>query len=120
MKYFKNLLWCLLLASSAAFVGCDDEKDLNLNLTEVKNLLAPEDNASIVLKPAQGASLIFQWDQARAEDGSLVLYEVVFDQESGDFSAPFYTVMSNGKGVENKLTLTHSDLNQIAKMGGAE
>jgi hypothetical protein len=49
-----------------------------------------------------------------------VLYEVAFDQEGGDFSAPFYTIVSNNRGVENKLTLTHGQLNQIAALGGAE
>jgi starch-binding outer membrane protein SusE/F len=120
MKYFKNLVWLMLLSSSAVIIGCDDEQDLNLNLTEVKNLLAPEDNITVELKPSQNLSMLFQWDQARAEDGSLVLYEVVFDHEDGDFSSPFYTTVSDGKGVENKLTLTHANLNTIATMGGAD
>lgn len=120
MKYLKYLAWYTMLSLFITMIGCDDEQDLNLNLAEVKNLLAPEDNASITLKPSQNLSVAFQWDQARAEDGSLVLYEVVFDQEGGDFSSPFYTTVSDGKGVENKLTLSHANLNTIATMGGAE
>jgi starch-binding outer membrane protein SusE/F len=120
MKYLQNLICYSLLCLLMTIIGCDDEEDLNLNLTEVQNLLAPEDNASIALKPSQNLSIDFQWDQARAEDGSLVLYEVVFDQVEGDFSAPFYSTLSNGKGVENKLTLSHADLNSIASMGGAD
>lgn len=120
MKYLHNLIFYSLLCLLMTTIGCDDEEDLNLNLTEVQNLLAPEDNASIALKPSQNLSIDFQWDQARAEDGSLVLYEVVFDQVEGDFSVPFYSTLSNGKGVENKLTLSHADLNSIASMGGAD
>jgi hypothetical protein len=120
MKYLQNLIFYSLLCLLVTTIGCDDEEDLNLNLTEVNNLLAPEDNVSILLKPSQEISMDFQWDRARAEDGSLVLYEVVFDQIDGDFSAPFYSSLSNGKGVENKLTLTHANLNTIASMGGAE
>jgi hypothetical protein len=120
MKYLQNLIFYSLLCLVMTIIGCDDEEDLNLNLTEVQNLLAPEDNASIALKPSQNLFTDFQWDQARAEDGSLVLYEVVFDQVEGDFSAPFYSTLSNGKGVENKLTLSHADLNTIASMGGAD
>src|SRR5687767_9391084 len=120
MKYFKNLTWCIMLSPLFTFFGCEDDKDLNLNLTEVKTLMAPENNASIVLKPSQNLSLSFQWDRARAEDGSLVLYEVMFDEEDGDFSTPFYTIASDGKGVENKLTLSHTDLNNIAKAGGSD
>jgi hypothetical protein len=74
----------------------------------------------VTLDPAQNMSIEFQWDQARAEDGSLVLYEVAFDQVGGDFSDPFYTTVSNGKGIENRLTLTHSELNKIAGLGGAD
>src|SRR5688500_1106662 len=120
MKYLQHRIFYSLLCLLIAVAWCDDEEDLNLNLTEVKNLLAPEDNASIALKPSQNLSIDFQWDQARAEDGSLVLYEVVFDQVEGDFSAPFYSTLSNGKGVENKLTLSDADLNSIASMGGAD
>ncbi|WP_276374331.1 SusE domain-containing protein [Chryseolinea sp. H1M3-3] len=120
MKYLQNLFFYSSLCLLITIIGCDDEEDLNLNLTEVQNLLAPEDNVSIALKPSQNISTDFQWDRARAEDGSLVLYEVVFDQVDGDFSAPFYSTLSNGKGVENKLTLSHADLNSIASMGGAD
>lgn len=120
MKYLQNLIFYSLLCLLMTTIGCEDEEDLNLNLTEVQNLLAPEDNASIALKPSQNLSIDFQWDQARAEDGSLVLYEVVFDQMEGDFSAPFYSTLSNGKGVENKLTLSHANLNTIASMGGVD
>ena len=119
MKYFRKLIWCLMLAPLCTFISCDDEQELNLNLTEVKALIAPENNAAVTLKPSQNLSLGFQWDQARAEDGSLVLYEVVFDVEGGDFSAPFYSVASDGKGVENRLTLSHTELNKIAALGGA-
>jgi hypothetical protein len=119
MNHIKNLTR-FILGAFFVITACDDEKELNLNLTEVKSLLAPEQNASIILKPAQNQVVEFQWDQARAEDGSLVLYEVAFDQEGGDFSSPFYVTASDGKGVENKLTLSHTNLNSIAKLGGAD
>jgi starch-binding outer membrane protein SusE/F len=38
---------------------------------------------------------------------------------NGDFSAPFYKVVSDNRGVNNKLTITHGDLNKIAALGGA-
>ena len=120
MKLLNRLFLYGLLSLLITSVACDDDEDLNLNLTEVSNLLAPEDNAHIQLKPSQNMSVSFQWDQARAEDGSLVLYDVVFDQVDGDFTNPFYVSLSDGKGVENKLTLSHADLNNIATIGGAD
>src|SRR5687767_6528783 len=104
MKTLKLSTWCTLLTMVMFFAGCTDEKELNLNLTEVKTLFTPEDNISIALDPTQGFSHIFEWSQARAEDGSLVMYEVAFDLENGDFSKPFYITPSNGKGVDAKLT----------------
>ena len=91
---------CILL------VNCKkSEREINLNLTEVQSLVTPTDNKYIKLNPAANLSESFEWSQAHAEDGGLVLYEVAFDQENGDFSKPFYTVTSDNKGVENKLTL---------------
>jgi hypothetical protein len=97
-----------------------DTRDINLNLTEVADIFIPADGKYIKLDPKSGAAESFEWVQAKAEDGSLVLYEVAFDQENGDFSHPFYTVPSDNKGVMNKLTLTHGDLNKIATLGGSD
>ncbi|MEJ7645546.1 MAG: SusE domain-containing protein [Chryseolinea sp.] len=118
MKHFRKFIWYLMLTPFVTFISCDDEQDLNLKLTEVKALIAPENDAAIALKPSLNLSVGFQWDQARAEDGSLVLYEVAFDVEGGNFSAPFYSIASDGKGVENRLALSHSELNKIASLGG--
>ncbi len=117
----KYALLVLVAFTTLVLVRCNkSEKDINENLTEVQTLFAPADNVYIKLNPAANTSENFEWDQARAEDGALVLYEVAFDQENGDFSKPFYTVVSNNRGVENKLTLTHGQLNQVAALGGAD
>ncbi len=119
----KNIiLTCLVVLFGTAlfFAGCKkSERSINLNLTEVPGLFAPADNTYIKLKPATNQTVVFEWDQAKAEDGSLVLYEVAFDQADGDFSKPFYTVVSDNRGVDNKLTVTHGDLSKIAALGGA-
>lgn len=110
----------LFVIATITFVACKkDERSINLNVSAVPGLFTPDDNKYIKLIPAANLTETFEWDQAKAEDGSLVLYEVAFDQETGDFSAPFYTVVSDNRGVNNKLTLTHGDLNKIASLGGA-
>ena len=110
----------LLAFISLFFTQCEkDDRAINMELSEVKNFFTPVDNASIVLKPATGQVEVFEWEQAKAADGSLVLYEVAFDQENGDFTTPFYVVVSDNKGVLNKLSLTHGDLNRIAELGGS-
>jgi len=118
----KNMLYRLLACCliSIPFMHCDkDTRDINLNLTEVKNLFTPVDGEYILLDPPSNQVVTFEWEQAYAEDGSLVLYEVAFDQENGDFSQPFYKVVSDNKGIQNKLTISHGDLNKIAALGGA-
>ncbi|RYY20355.1 MAG: hypothetical protein EOP41_09100, partial [Sphingobacteriaceae bacterium] len=83
----------------------------------------PADQAAIVLVPVppvgtQLASVVFSWATTTAEDGGLVLYEIVFDKESGDFSKPVYKAVSDNGGVNTQVTLTHQDLAKIADAGG--
>ncbi|MBC7849528.1 MAG: SusE domain-containing protein [Chitinophagaceae bacterium] len=114
LQYLASIFAILL------FAGCDkNERDINLNVTPVPGMFAPADNKFIKLKPAANLTETFEWEQAKAEDGSLVLYEVAFDQAGGDFSQPFYTVVSDNRGVNNKLTLPHGELNKIATLGGS-
>lgn len=122
MKYKKLSLFSILIASiSVLFMQCKkDERDINLNVTEVKNFFAPADGKFVKLKPAANLVETFEWEQAKAEDGSLVLYEVAFDKENGDFSKPVFTVVSDNKGVLNKLSITHGDLSKIAALAGAD
>jgi hypothetical protein len=114
-KLFFPLVLALMLG------GCKkDSRSIDLNVTAVATLYTPVNDQYIKLDPKNNPSQTFQWEQAKAEDGSLVLYEVAFDQTGGDFSKPFYTVVSDGKGMQNMLTLSHGDLNKIAALGGAD
>jgi starch-binding outer membrane protein SusE/F len=118
----KQYLFSFMLITLAfAQLQCKkDKREIDLKLTPVESLTLPSDNKYIKLDPAGGATETFQWGQSRAEDGALVLYEVAFDQVGGDFSKPFFSIVSDDRGVENKLTLTHGQLNQIAAVGGAD
>ncbi|MDQ0108764.1 hypothetical protein J2T02_003904 [Chitinophaga terrae (ex Kim and Jung 2007)] len=111
--------YLLLIACSIMMFSCKkDDYSLNTNIQPVAKLTAPLDNKYIKLQPTTSATVSFEWDQARAEDGSLVLYEVAFDKENGDFSNPVAKYASDGGGVQNKLTLSHKDLNSIAGKAG--
>jgi hypothetical protein len=113
------LLWCFLTMAASLFItSCDDDDSINTNISPVKSLFAPADNLFVKLAPTTEASVVFEWEQSKAEDGTLVLYEVVFDKESGDFSSPVYKLVSDSKGLENSLTLSHKDLNKIANFAG--
>ncbi len=115
-RYSAAIIFSLL---AFAITACKkNDYTINTNLKPVDKLTAPVNGKFTKLQPATSATLTFEWDQARAEDGSLVLYEVVFDKESGDFSAPLARIASDGGGIQNKLTLSHKDLNTLAAKAG--
>lgn len=117
----KNIFYSLLAGIVALVVitGCKKDKTLgSTKVSPVTNLFLPEDGKYVKIPSGASGSLSFEWEQARAEDNGLVLYEVVFDKESGDFSKPLYSIPSDGNGLYNKLTLSYSDLNKIATLNG--
>lgn len=119
---FSAKIYSLVAAVMAigAFASCEKEKTINSNISDVKELYYPEVGKYIKLQPATSAVVNFEWSTARAEDGSLVMYEVAFDTLGGDFSKPVYTVASNSNGVQNSLSLSHKVLNSIASKAGIQ
>lgn len=117
-KIHSFLSWIVLLMLGAMMSCQDESKDLDLTLTPANILFTPADNISVKLQPTTSASVVFEWEQAKAEDGTLVLYEVLFDKENGDFSNPVAVVLSDGSGAQNRLTMSHKNLNKIAAAAG--
>lgn len=123
MKKLIKLSGVILLFMMIVISCKKDVKILNENLSAVGSLTLPADQAAVTLVPVppagtQLASVVFSWAATSAEDGELVLYEIVFDKETGDFSKPVYKSVSNGGGVNTQITLTHADLAKIADAGG--
>lgn len=108
----------LVIFAIAALFGCTKEQELDhLKVSPVATLYSPTNNHFIKLDPKSGTQT-FEWQQARAEDGGLVMYEVVFDKEGGDFSQPIFSSISDNNGTAPKLTLTDAELNRIAEKAG--
>ncbi len=97
-----------------------ETRKLNENLSPVAALTLPLEGANINLEPTTNKSATFSWEKTTAEDGGLVLYELVFDKEGGDFSKPFYKTLSDGGGVDTQITITHKALTKIAAQGGIQ
>lgn len=114
--YIKILL--LLGGFSLLFSGCRRENALNLDVSSVESLYAPESGVDYDLDPA-GEDIAFLWSAATAADEGLVVYEVVFDRETGDFSHPVYRVCSDAKGLKTSALITHKQLNKAAAAAGA-
>lgn len=119
MKHLNNIIASGLLVL-LLIAGCKKDKSLgHTQVSAVKTLFAPA-NALYIKLDAKAGSTDFQWEQARAEDNGVVLYEVVFDKVGGDFSKPLFSYSSEGNGLYNKLTLSHAELNKIAANAGIE
>lgn len=113
------LRWCMLMMAASVFItACDSDETIDTTITPVNILFAPADNLFVKLAPTTEASVVFEWEQSKAQDGTLVLYEVAFDKEGGDFSSPVYKLVSDSRGLVNSLTLSHKDLNKIANLAG--
>lgn len=104
----------------AFFSSCEKEYALYGDVSAPAALTAPENNFFVKIEPAGTGMLEVTWETAKATDGGLVLYEVLFDKQDGDFSTPVYTVLSDNKGASAKLTLDHKILNKIANAAGIQ
>ena len=118
MKKMMRLAGAMLLAVIAVSSCKKENWPLDLNFNPVGTLATPNDNVSVKLDPTSSANVLFKWDAATTEDGGLILYEIAFDKENGDFSKPVYKAVSDGGGVKTEITLTHKDLNKIANSAG--
>ncbi|WP_421876595.1 SusE domain-containing protein [Marinoscillum sp.] len=112
MKTIYNLILLILAVFVAA--SCDDDATTFSigDVSPVTELYTPENEAFFDLEASN--SVIFEWAAAPASDNGVVLYEVRFDVESGDLSAPIYKLASDGNGLQRTLTLAFAELNKIA------
>jgi len=53
-----------------------------------------------------------------AADSGMVLYEVAFDKEGGDFSNPLIKIVADNNGSFSYATISHEDIDNIAKIAG--
>ncbi|KFF06395.1 SusE domain-containing protein [Flavobacterium reichenbachii] len=109
----------LLLLCAVVLVSCDNDETMShTNVTAVNALYSPANNKFFDL--GAQSSAVFEWEGAKAEDNGVVLYDVVFDRESGDFSKPIYVMPSDGKGFQRTLNISFTELNKIAGLAGIE
>lgn len=73
--------------------------------------------ASVTLDVTSLETIVLEWSGGGATDGSIVQYEVLFVAENGNFDNPIQTMPSD-LGALPKLTLSHAQLNAIARRAG--
>lgn len=112
-------VWAFALI--ALLFSCKKDENLrDTKVTEVKSLYEPANNKSLVLQSTGGASVYFEWEPAKAEDSGMVLYEVAFDKEGGNFSNPIYKMASDNNGAYNHATISHKVLDKVLALAGVE
>lgn len=104
------------MALVAAFCGCTQEMELDTEFTMPTALESP---ASVVLDVTSSSEVVLSWTGGQANDGGVILYNVLFDKEGGDFSAPVASMPSD-LGARSELTLSHAQLNTIARNAGIQ
>ena len=116
----RNIYYSLLsLAAMLCFASCsDDNYALQVGFEAPTELITPVDNHYIAINLENTAPTVFEWTASESKYGGVVLYEVVFDIPSGDFSNPFFSIRSSGGGSQNYLSLTSGQLVSIARDAG--
>jgi hypothetical protein len=109
MKRIIYLAVCTLLVLS-----CTEKYEYNADFTAPTELSSP---TGVILDVTSSAVVVLEWNGGGAADGSIVQYEVLFVAGNGNFDTPL-EIMQSDLGALPKLTLTHAQLNTIARRAG--
>ena len=113
---FRNIA-ILAVAVSPFVSGCtDDGNEINYNIQPGNELYLPLSRKTVDL--SRGADVEFQWAPSIAYDNGFVSYELLFDRESGNFSAPLAVMTSQLNGSKAYLSVTSKKLNGVARAAG--
>lgn len=115
-----NSLKIGILCLSLGLISCEKEYTLNGEINAGITEMLPASNFRQKIEPASEETLRFSWNPVSAKDGGVILYEVLFDREEGDFSKPVYTLLSNNSGTQNEVTVDQKTLNKIASAAGVQ
>lgn len=105
------------LAAALALAGCQKKYELDIEFKMPDELVSP--SAEIALDVTSSKTVTLAWNGGAAADGGIILYNVLFDKEGGNFSEPIETFASD-LGASSELTLTHAQLNTLARKAGVK
>lgn len=111
----KNAILLAAAVSFAAVTGCQEYKyEFDTDFTVPEELVTVP---TVQLDVTSSEKVVLSWNGGGAADGGIVLYNVLFDKEGGDFSSPLATMPSD-LGAGTTLTLTHAQVNTLAREAG--
>ena len=106
----------LCLIAIMLLIGCTDKYELEVGFDAPESLVSPANNQLVAIDLENGSPTQFEWAKSNSYFGGVVLYEVYFDKENGDFTNPIFKIVSNGGGGDNFLSLTPKQLIVLAKL----
>lgn len=104
----------LICSALLAMMSCQEDYEMNANFTVPSELSSP---TSIQLDVTSSVPVVLSWAGGGADDGGIVLYEVLFDKADGDFSKPL-AKMKSDQGAMPGLSVTHAAINTMARNAG--
>ncbi|PXY46448.1 SusE domain-containing protein [Flavobacterium hydrophilum] len=105
-----------LIAILLILAGCSESYELQTGFDAPQALVSPAQNQLIAIDLENGTTTKFEWEKSISHHGGVVLYEVVFDKENGDFTNQIFKTVSNGGGGDAWLSLTPKQLIALAKL----
>lgn len=104
----------LICSALLAMMSCQEDYELNTGFAVPSELVSP---TSIQLDVTSSVPVVLSWNGGGADDGGIVLYEVLFDKADGDFSNPL-AKMKSDQGAMPSLSVTHAAINTMARNAG--
>lgn len=109
----KKFIYILFASMLCWFMASCEETETYGDLVPSDELYFPRDRYTVDL--STGKDIILEW---KSSGEGFVVYEVVFDTETGDFSNPLYVILSANNGASPNVTVSSSTLNSIALKAG--
>lgn len=109
----KKFIYILFASMLCWFMASCEETETYSDLVPSDELYFPRDKYTVDL--STGKDIILEW---KSSGEGFVVYEVVFDTETGDFSNPLYVILSANNGASPNVTVSSSTLNSIALKAG--
>jgi len=109
----KKFIYILFASMLCWFMASCEETETYSDLVPSDELYFPRDKYTVDL--STGKDVILEW---KSSGEGFVVYEVVFDTETGDFSNPLYVILSANNGASPNVTVSSSTLNSIALKAG--
>lgn len=117
-RFFYLAILFLLFVVPFSCSDKSEEGDL-VSVEEVKALLSPVNGYTSTLTLSATEYVEFKWEKSKViSGGGIPAYEVLFAKEGADFSNPIARIEADNLGKDNRVKVSHRQLDQILSKSG--